>query len=205
MKEILTGKVKTTPFRLTTQVPYPKSIPSSVSQSSQNADSSILWSLLWVKCRSLWKSWIFFLIATMMPGMPFTKTARSQMVKSVSVSCSVQTTTALEVVLAWCFQIDGIPLKTHYFEKVLDVSAFSTDCPVCRKSLISGIVDSIYRCKVCNMYCHGNCRERAKHILKCNAMITHSKDRNNEALSEKVLRQIKKDALLIYDKPIGCL
>lgn len=55
------------------------------------------------------------------------------------------------------------------------------------------------------MYCHGNCRERAKHILKCIASDTNRKDDNNEALSEKLLRQIKKDALLIYDKPIGCL
>ena len=88
---------------------------------------------------------------------------------------------------------------------MIDVSAFVTDCPVCRKSLISGIVDSVYRCKVCNMYCHGNCRERAKSILKCIPYKKEGDDKNNEALSEKLLRSIKNDRLLIYDQPIGCL
>ena len=97
------------------------------------------------------------------------------------------------------------PQKTHYFEKVIDVSAFVTDCPVCRKSLISGIVDSVYRCKVCNMYCHGNCRERAKSILKCIPYKKEGDEKNNGALSEKLLRSIKNDRLLIYDQPIGCL
>lgn len=97
------------------------------------------------------------------------------------------------------------PQKTHYFEKVLNVSAFVTDCPVCRKSLISGIVDSVYKCKVCDMYCHGNCRERAKSILKCIPTKTEHEEKNDEALSEKLLRSIRKDRLLIYDQPIGCL
>lgn len=89
---------------------------------------------------------------------------------------------------------------------MLNVSAFATDCPVCRKSLISGIVDSIYQCKVCHMYCHGNCRERAKSILKCVPLKKDEDEvKNNEALSDKLLRSIKKDRLLIYDQPIGCL
>ena len=96
------------------------------------------------------------------------------------------------------------PQKTHYFEKVLNVTALSTDCPVCRKSLIIGLVDSVYRCNVCQMYCHGNCRERAKHILKCVPSGTKNHD-DNEDFSEKLIRQIRQNRLLIYDQPIGYL
>lgn len=98
------------------------------------------------------------------------------------------------------------PQKTHYFEKqVLDTAAFSADCPVCRKSLISGIVDNIYRCRVCGMAVHGNCRERAKGIFKCVPMAKKTEEISGEPLSDKFLRSIKKNRLNLYDQPIGCL
>lgn len=105
--------------------------------------------------------------------------------------------------------IDTNPQKTHYFEKqTLDTMAFSADCPVCRKSLISGlggIVDSIYRCKVCGMAVHGNCRERAKGIFKCIPPKKSHDHEQGEELSEKLLRSIKTGGSPIYNQPIGYL
>ena len=86
--------------------------------------------------------------------------------------------------------------------------AFSADCPVCRKSLISGlggIVDTIYRCKVCGMAVHGNCRERAKGIFKCIPPKKIREHEQGEELSEKFLRSIKTGGSPICNQPIGYL
>ena len=120
--------------------------------------------------------------------------------------------------LRWCYRricevvaeercvVGSNPQKTHYFEKqTLDTTSFSTDCPVCKKSLLTGIVDSIYKCKVCGMAVHGNCRERAKFIFRCIPPEQRSQNVGGEDLSEKVLRSIKKDRLLVYDQAIGRL
>ena len=114
-------------------------------------------------------------------------------------------------------QVDSYPQKTHYFEKqIIDPKAFSEDCPVCRKSLIlglGGIVDTIYRCRICQMAVHGNCRERAKGIFMCTPKEKDEKKRKKkeeeeeevEDISEKLLRKIKGGGMQIYNQPIGSL
>lgn len=55
------------------------------------------------------------------------------------------------------------------------------------------------------MAVHGNCRERAKFIFRCIPPEQRSQNVGGEDLSEKVLRSIKKDRLLVYDQAIGRL
>ena len=108
---------------------------------------------------------------------------------------------------------DRYPQKTHYFEKqIIDPKAFSEDCPVCRKSLIlglGGIVDTIYRCRICHMAVHGNCRERAKGIFMCTpkekTVERSEEEKEVEDISEKFLRTIKGGGVPIYNQPIGYL
>ena len=53
-------------------------------------------------------------------------------------------------------------------------------------------MDSIYRCKVCGMTVHGNCRERAKGIFKCVPPKENKQHEPEEDLGEKFMRTIKK-------------
>lgn len=66
-------------------------------------------------------------------------------------------------------------------------------------------MDSIYRCKVCGMTVHGNCRERAKGIFKCVPPKESKQHEPEEDLGEKFMRTIKKGGSPIYNQPIGYL
>lgn len=82
---------------------------------------------------------------------------------------------------------------------------FSADCPVCRKSLFSGIRRQHLPLQGLR---HGGARQLSracKGIFKCVPLKKHSDAVTGEALSDKLMRSIKKDHLNLYDQPIGYL